>query len=83
MFVYEAANLLKNVVCPFCKRDTHLGMGSPFRTFNALELNNHCATKECMVFFKDLNSNFNSYENGHIDESELQSWLDHYRPEGI
>lgn len=79
MFAYEAAILLKDVACPFCKKSMHLDMGSPFRSFSATDLNDQCDTKECKHFFRELNTQFQAYDAGQISQAELQDWLQKFR----
>ena len=83
MFVYEAASLLKNIVCPHCRQGVRGSMDCPFDLFNTVVLNNHCATKECTDFYNNIKVQFLSYEKGTIDLSELHSWLDYFRAENI
>ena len=80
MFVCEAKNLLRGVMCPHCQHDTCVALGAdPFSRFNALDLNNHCSTKECKAFYHELNNQFMSYEDGNISYLEFQEWLDNFK----
>jgi hypothetical protein len=79
MFAYEAAILLKDIACPFCEKRVRPDMGSPFRTFNAMELTGDCDGKKCNAFYKELNTQFQAYDAGQIGEPDLQSWLDNFR----
>ena len=81
MFVLQASQLLRNIICPLCRNGVHIKNGSPFRIFNALELNDECPNKDCKLFYETLNTHFKSFETGQINESELKSWLDNFRAE--
>ena len=79
MYTLQASLLLKDVVCPYCKDEMRVGLGSPFRVFNPLELNNNCDKKKCMGFLELLNTHFQSLEKGRITEDEFTTWLDQFR----
>lgn len=79
MFIYEAAELLKDVFCPHCKKGVRAAMDCPFRVFNALELNSQCTTKECVEFYRALNEHFNLLRSGEISEPEFREWLDVFK----
>ena len=81
MFVIEAANLLRHIFCPICKKATRISNGSPFRIFNASDLNEDCPNKECKLFYETLNAHFREFETGEIDKPELIAWLDNFREE--
>lgn len=79
MFIYEATTMLKDVICPHCKKDARTDMKYPFKQFDPLELNNKCVDKECMSFFESMAARFSDYESGRINERELQDWLNTFR----
>ncbi len=83
MFIYEAASLLKNVICPHCKSEVQLCKKCPFVLFDALELNNGCSSEKCTSFYKNMKVQFMSFESGQIQESELQSWLDSFKRNNV
>ena len=81
MFVMEATNLLRNVICPICRKAAQISNGSPFRIFNAADLHEDCPHKECKLFYETLNAHFGEFEKGAIDKTELTAWLDNFREE--
>jgi hypothetical protein len=84
MFVFEATNLLKDVVCPICRKAAQIvGAGSPFRQFNAMELHEDCPNKDCKLFYETLNAHLTSFEKGQIGEPELKARLNNFRDDSI
>ena len=70
---------MKNIVCPVCKKIAQMRHGSPFRTFDPLELLQDCPNKECALFYETMNTHFKELETGQINELELKTWLDNFR----
>ena len=79
MFVLEAANLLRGVSCPACKKLAEIGTAYPFEQFNALDIHDDCEKKKCRAFCEALNENFHSHDNGQLSHMELNTWLDNFR----
>lgn len=79
MFVLEAANLLKGVSCPACKKVAEIGTAYPFEQFNALDILMGCDKKKCRAFCESLNTNFLSVDHGQLSRTELNTWLDNFR----
>ena len=79
MFVLEAANLLRGVSCPACKKLAEIGTAYPFEQFNALDIHDGCEKKKCRPFCEALNKNFHSVDHGQLSHTELNTWLDNFR----